>query len=188
MYKKAFYIAALGAVAILLVQGAALFFFGHPAICECGYVKFWAGVVASSETSQQISDWYTFSHIIHGFIFYLVLRMLFPRMPRQYRFLLALGLEAGWEIAENTPWVINQYRQQALARGYTGDSILNSLMDTCAMMLGFVMAWRLPVRVTVLLAIGMELFVGWEIRDNLTLNVLNFIHRFEFIEHWQNGG
>jgi len=99
-----------------------------------------------------------------------------------------MGLEIGWEIAENTPYVINAYREQALAQGYVGDSIINSVMDTFSMMLGFILARRLPVSVTVFLAILFEVFVGAMIRDNLTLNVLGFIHQFDFIHRWQSGG
>ena len=142
----------------------------------------------SSGNSQHLTDWYSFSHIIHGFIFYLALWYFFPRMSLGYRFLLALGIEAGWEILENTPWLIEHYRQQALAQGYVGDSIINSLSDTLAAALGFLLAWRLPVLLIVVLGIAMELFVGFSIRDNLTLNVLGFFHQFEFITTWQKGG
>jgi hypothetical protein len=167
------------------IQIATLTFLGQPFLCSCG-LKFWEGVVLSIGNSQQITDWYTFSHIIHGFIFYLFFWFLFPQMPVRYRLLLALGLEIGWEILENTPWIINQYREQALAQGYMGDSIINSVSDSFAMIIGFVLAWKLPVRVTVALAIFMEVFTGYFIRDNLTLNILNFIYQFEFIENWQN--
>jgi len=103
------------------------------------------------------------------------------------RLLIAMGLEIGWEIAENTPFVINAYREQALAQGYVGDSILNSVFDTLSMMLGFFLAKRLPVPVTVALTVTFEVFVGVMIRDNLTLNVLNFIYQFDFIYQWQAG-
>lgn len=175
-------------VLILAVQALVLYLFGQPAICECGYVKLWEGVVLSSGNSQHLTDWYTFSHIIHGFLFYLALWFWFPKMPIATRLLLALAIEAGWEIVENTPWLIEHYRQQALAQGYVGDSILNSLMDTLAEGLGFLLAWRLPVLLVVALGMGMELFVGLSIRDNLFLNVLGFFHQFDFISTWQKGG
>lgn len=103
------------------------------------------------------------------------------------RFLMCVGLEAGWEILENTPMVIDHYRKQALAQGYTGDSIVNSVSDNVAMMLGFLAAWRLPVWAVVVLGLGMEAFVAYCIRDNLTLNILNLIHGFEAIATWQAG-
>lgn len=172
---------------LLTTQAALLAWLGQPLLCGCGYIKIWEGTVFSVGNSQHLSDWYTFSHIIHGFIFYFVVQFLFPRLPFAPRLLLATGLEVGWEILENTPLVIDLYRQQALAQGYAGDSILNSLSDTLVMVGGFLLAWRLPVALTVALALGMELFVGYMIRDNLVLNIVNFIYPFEFLYYWQNG-
>ncbi len=172
----------------LLLQGAVLFILGQPAICTCGYVKIWEGVVRSLGNSQHLSDWYSFSHIIHGLVFYFLLGLIFPRLPRAHRFLIALGLEASWEILENTPWVINAYRQQALAQGYNGDSVINSLSDTLFMIFGFGLAVAMPVWFTVLLGLGLEIWVGYFIHDNLALNILNFIYKFEFIQRWQSGG
>lgn len=173
---------------LLAVQALVLYLFGQPAICECGYVKLWEGVVLGSGNSQHLTDWYTFSHIIHGLIFYWVLTLVAPRLSLGARLLLALGAEVTWEIVENTPWLIEHYRQQALAQGYVGDSIINSLMDTLAEVLGFLLARRLPVLAIVLLGIGLELFVGFSIRDNLFLNVLGFFYQPEFISVWQKGG
>ncbi len=180
--------AVLIILAILTIQAGTLFFLGQPTICKCGYVKLWEGVVLSPEMSQHLTDWYTFSHIIHGFLFYALFRWLFPKMSVWQRLAMAVGLEVAWEIAENTPWVINAYREQALAQGYTGDSIINSVFDTLSMILGFILAWRLPVWLTITLAVIMEVFVAYYIRDNLTLNILNFIYRFDFIYRWQSGG
>ncbi len=177
----------LGVWVLLAGQATVLHLMGQPLICTCGYVKFWEGVVLSLGNSQHLTDWYTFSHIIHGFIFYWLTGLLFPRLPFRVRLLLAMGVEIGWEIAENTPAVINHYREQALAVGYSGDSVINSVFDTLAMVGGFWLAAKLPVRVTVLLAILMELGVGYFIRDNLTLNVLNLLYQFEFIKRWQGG-
>ena len=178
----------LGAGLLVALQALLLFLLGQPSICECGYIKAWEGVVLSSGNSQHLTDWYTFSHIIHGFLFYLVLWFFFPRMPMAKRFLLALGAEAAWEVFENTPMVIEHYRQQALAQGYIGDSILNSISDTIAMAFGFFLAAKWPVFVITLLAIGMEVFVGFAIRDNLFLNVLGFVYQPDFITTWQTGG
>jgi hypothetical protein len=111
---------------------------------------------------------------------------LFPRIPITQRFLLSLGIETGWEILENTPWLIQMYRKQALALGYSGDSVINSVFDSVPMALGFVLAWRLPVWITIVLAVAMESFVGYFIHDNLALNILNSVHQFDFIREWQN--
>jgi hypothetical protein len=141
----------------------------------------------SAGNSQHVSDWYTFSHLIHGLLFYWLLGLLFPRLPMLARLGIAVGVEVGWEIIENTPWLIDHYRQQALAQGYTGDSILNSLSDTAAMLLGFVLAWRLPVWASITLAVGLEGVSLYFIRDGLTLNILNLLHHFDTIDAWQSG-
>lgn len=180
--------ALLVGILIVALQAFSLWLFGQPPICTCGYVKVWEGVVLSPGNSQHLTDWYTPSHVLHGLLFYLLLWFFFPRMPVTTRFLLALGLEAGWELFENTPWVINKYREQALAQGYTGDSIINSVMDTSAMVAGFIMARRLPLPVIIVLGIALEVFVGFMIRDNLSLNILNFLYQFEFVAKWQSGG
>ena len=137
--------------------------------------------------SQELADWYSFSHIIHGFIFYGLLRLAAPWLPLPARLLIAMGIEIGWEIAENSPLVINAYRQQALAAGYTGDSILNSVSDTTMMAAGFFIASRLPARYVVALAIALEIFTAAMIRDGLTFNVLNFVAPVKAIHDWQAG-
>jgi uncharacterized protein DUF2585 len=172
---------------IMALQALVLHLMGRVWICSCGTVRFWVGDIWSSELSQQIFDWYTPSHIVHGILFYGLLRLVLPRAPVLVRLAIAVGIEVSWEIAENSPWVIEAYRKQALAAGYTGDSILNSLSDTVAMMTGFALARWLPWKVTVALALALEITVGALVRDNLTLNVLNFIHRFPAIEAWQKG-
>ncbi|OGF69835.1 hypothetical protein A3H65_00855 [Candidatus Giovannonibacteria bacterium RIFCSPLOWO2_02_FULL_45_14] len=180
--------AVLLCAGIILIQALALSSFGQPPICECGYVKFWEGVVLSSGNSQHLTDWYTPSHIIHGFLFYLLAWYLFPRSSVGARLLFALAIESGWEVFENTPWLINHYRQQALAQGYIGDSIINSVFDTMSAALGFIMARKLPTFAIVVVAIALELYVGFMIRDNLTLNTANLIYQFDFIKEWQSGG
>lgn len=172
---------------LIAVQAIALFLFGQPPLCTCGYIKAWEGVVLSIGNSQHLTDWYTFSHVIHGFLFYLLVWKLFPTMPVVQRFLIALSIEIGWELLENTPLVINHYREQALAQGYTGDSIINSVSDTLAMVFGFILARRWPLWSIVVLALALEVFAGFMIRDNLTFNILNLIHRFDFIQQWQAG-
>ncbi len=177
----------LGAAALVAVQALVLFLFGQPAICECGYVKLWEGVVLSPGNSQHITDWYTFSHIIHGILFYAILTYFFPKISVWARLLMATGIEVAWEIAENTPMVIQHYREQALAQGYMGDSILNSISDTCSMILGFFIAHRFAVWMVIVLALFLEFWVAYEIRDNLTLNVLNLIYNFDAVDTWQMG-
>lgn len=171
----------------LLVQATVLHLMGQPAICACGTIRLWVGQVLGPENSQQITDWYTFSHVIHGMIFYGLTALVVPRAPIVVRLGLALGIEIAWELAENSPAVIEHYRQQALAQGYVGDSILNSVSDTLAMVAGFVLARLLPARATVAVALAFEIFTAVMIRDNLTLNVIQLIHPVPAIAAWQSG-
>ena len=173
----------LGPVAF---QALALHLMGQPSVSITHPLMLWVGDVHSRENSQQLTDWYTFSHIIHGFIFYFALWLLFPKTPLWKRFILAVAIEAAWEIIENTPMVIRHYRQQALAQGYAGDSILNSLSDTCAMMLGFFFASRIPVWATVATALGLEAFTIYSVHDGLMLNIIGFFWTPEFIAKWQS--
>ena len=178
---------ALSVLGLLSLQSFVLFLYGQPALCKCGVVTLWEGVVASSGNSQQVTDWYSFSHVIHGILFFFLLRWLFPRASYRVWLLLALGIEISWELLENTPMVIQHYREQALAQDYTGDSILNSVSDSLSMLVGFVLAYRLPTWLVVYLVIFLELWVGYMIRDNLTLNVINLIYPFPWIAAWQAG-
>lgn len=179
-------------VAIIVAQAVTLFAMGRLPICECGYVKLWESEVMSSENSQHIADWYTLSHIIHGFAFYalmyLISRKFFKKsggLPIGFWFLVAVLLEVGWEIIENSSWVIEYYRNNTVSLGYVGDSIINSVFDVIWMALGFIIARKFPVLVTIALVIFFELLAAYIIRDNLTLNILMFAHPFEFIKAWQ---
>jgi len=180
--------AATGAAIVLILVTAAsiLLAMGRPPICTCGYVALWHGAIDSGN-SQHLFDWYSPSHVIHGFLFYGAGWLLLRRLPLRFRLLIAVMIEAAWELIENSPMVIDRYRTATMALGYTGDSVLNSLSDISCMMIGFAIARRLPPWATILLGIVMELVTLAVIRDNLTLNVLMLLWPIEAIREWQAG-
>lgn len=175
----------LGLPVLALAMAAVLLAMGRVPICACGTVKLWHGAVNSAENSQHLADWYAPSHVVHGLLFYGLFRWAAPRAPLGARALMAAALEAAWEVAENTPAVINRYREATAALGYTGDSVVNSLADLGFMLLGFLLAARLPWWGTVLFGLGLELLALAVIRDNLTLNVLMLLWPVGVIRDWQ---
>jgi hypothetical protein len=177
----------LVAAALLASLVIVLLLMGRPPWCECGYIKVWHGDVMSSENSQHIADWYTFTHVIHGFGLYGVLWLIGRRWSLELRFLLALLIEVAWEIFENTDFVIERYREDTIARGYYGDSAINSEVDVLAFIVGFALAARLPVWATIVLAVMIEGVLAYAIRDNFTLNIIMLIYPFEAIKQWQLG-
>lgn len=175
-------------IAIIAAVAVTLLALGQPPICECGYVKLWHGDVVSSENSQHIADWYAPSHLIHGLLFYSLMWLLFRRQSVGFRAIGALLIESAWEILENTPLIIDRYREATISLGYRGDSVINSVCDILFMLLGFALARRLPVSASIILALLLEIAVGAIIRDNLTLNVIMLLYPLDSIRAWQAGG
>jgi hypothetical protein len=180
--------AAIAALLIILALAAIELVLGRHPICTCGSIDLWVGARDSPKTSQMLIDWYSFSHIVHGFIFYAALWLIARRWPAEWRFLAALLIEASWEVIENTPFIIDRYRTATAALGYNGDSVVNSVSDVLMMALGFLLARKLPVWASVALLVVLELIPLFAIRDNLTLNVWMLLAPSKAIAAWQAGG
>ena len=173
--------------AVLVLTATTLFVMGRSPICPCGRIALWHGAVQSDQNSQQIADWYSLSHIVHGLLFYAAGWLALRRWPWTARLVLAVAIESAWEILENSPLIIDRYRSVTMAWGYSGDSILNSLSDIGCMMLGFAIARRLPWWASAVLVVLLELVALVAIRDNLTLNLIMLIAPVEAIRQWQMG-
>ena len=182
---KSWGLAALAVAAAAAVIELAM---GRSPLCPCGHFALWHGVVQSNENSQQLTDWYSFSHIIHGFLFFGVTWLVLRRAPVAARLCAAVAIEAAWEVLENSPIIIDRYRAVTMAFGYSGDSVLNSMSDIGCMVIGFFIARALPWWATVAIGVALELFTLWAIRDNLTLNVLMLIAPSAAIRAWQTAG
>jgi len=170
---------------VLALSVAILLAMGRPPICTCGTVELWGRVGPTQ--SQMLADWYSPSHIVHGFLFYALLHWVFRRQPIELRFSVALFIEATWEIFENTPMVIDRYREATIALGYTGDSVLNSASDIAMMAVGFLAARRLPIWASLVVVAALEIVPLIAIRDNLTLNIWMLLAPSDAIRMWQAG-
>ena len=181
------YLVTLAIVAAMMLVGLIELGMGREPMCTCGFIALWHGAV-DSQNSQHISDWYTFTHVEHGIGFYALLVLVGRRMPLPVRLLASVAIEGAWEVAENTPFIIDRYRTATVSLDYYGDSVVNSLADIVAMMAGFWLARRLPVRVTVALVVVTEVLLAIAIRDNLALNILMLIYPLDGVRQWQLGG
>jgi hypothetical protein len=173
--------------AIVIVTAGTLLAMGRVPICTCGTVKLWHGVVFSSENSQHLTDWYSFTHIVHGFAFYGLLWLVGRRWPLGVRLVAATAIEGAWEILENTNMVIERYREVTISLDYYGDSVINSVADIVMMIVGFAIAMRVPAWVSAGMVLCLEFFLLIAIRDNLTLNILMLLAPVDAVREWQSG-
>ena len=179
------------ALVLAVAVATILLAMGRTPVCTCGTVRLWWGVVQSAENSQHLSDWYSYSHVIHGLLFYFFAHLLWRRWhlfggrPTRWALPIAVAFEGFWELLENSPLIINRYRAVTISYGYAGDSVINSLSDIGCMVIGFVLASRLPVRASIALALAFELFTLIMIRDNLALNVLMLVGPLDAVRSWQ---
>ena len=173
-------------LAIIVLAAGVLLAMGRIPFCKCGIVSVWSSDVTSNQQSQQLADPYTFTHVLHGIVFYFLLWLIFgKRLTVGQRLLLAVGIEAAWEVFENTDFVINRYRSHTFSYDYYGDSVLNSVGDILAMMVGFWLSFKLPWWGSLLVFIGIDGILLLIIRDSLVVNIIMLIHSFEGIKNWQ---
>ena len=172
-------------IGVMAATAALMLAMGRPPICTCGLIELWGEV--GPKQSQMLADWYSPSHVIHGFIFYAALRWIWPKASREIRFSVAVLVEALWELVENSPMIIDRYREATIALGYSGDSILNSMSDILMCAIGFLAARRLPLWASVLIVVVLELVPLIVIRDNLTLNIWMLLAPNDAIRAWQAG-
>ncbi|MEK7585154.1 MAG: DUF2585 family protein [Patescibacteria group bacterium] len=175
------------ALVLIVITGAVLFAMGRNSICQCGFVRLWSSDINGPENSQQVVDPYSFTHVLHGLGFYGLLHVVAPQISIPVRLLVAIGLEGGWEILENTNYTIDRYRTETVSLGYYGDSILNSLSDILMMIAGFYLAYKLRPSLTVLLFILIEIGLAFWIRDGLIINIIMLLYPLEALKQWQLG-
>jgi hypothetical protein len=175
-------------IAVFVLTAGIELWMGRSPLGPDGKFGLWDGDIWSSENSQRFADPYSFSHLVHGILFYGFLWLVARKLPVRYRLLIALAVEAGWELLENSPLIINRYRAATIALGYTGDSVFNSLSDVLMMAIGFLFAARARTWISVAVIIAMEVGCALWVRDNLTLNIIMLIHPFDAIKAWQMGG
>src|SRR5215211_9029087 len=173
--------AALVPIAMIVLLRAE----GRMILCACGHFAVWVSDWCSSNTSQQLLDPYSLTHVLHGFLFFWLITLLFKRMPRAWQLWLALLLESAWEVFENTSFVINKYRTETAALGYSGDTVVNSLGDLACAVVGFIVARQLGLRRSLIVFLLVELVLILWIHDSLLLQIVMLVRPVEAIKLWQ---
>jgi len=174
--------------AIVAVAGVLEWLLGRSWWCKCGTFSPWSWDVWSTHNSQHLIDWYSFSHVQHGLVFYGILHLAAPKSALGFRLVVSTAIEAFWEVLENSPIIIDRYRAVTASLDYYGDSILNSVSDIGCCVFGFWIATRLSGRMSIALFVVIEIVMVWWIRDSLLLNVLMLTWPIEAIRQWQMPG
>ncbi|OGE76260.1 MAG: hypothetical protein A3C85_00270 [Candidatus Doudnabacteria bacterium RIFCSPHIGHO2_02_FULL_48_21] len=173
---------------IIVLAAVVLLAMGRIPFCKCGVISVWSSDVTSNQQSQQLTDPYTLTHVLHGIAFYLFIWLFFGRrLTLGQRLILAVALESGWEILENTEFILNRYRAATISYDYWGDSVLNSVGDIFAMMIGFWMSAKLPWWGSLIAFIALDSLLLFFIRDSLIVNVIMLIRPIDAIKEWQTG-
>ncbi len=173
---------------LILIQGVALWLMGHPVICRCGYVKIWENSVWTSNDSQHLADWYSLGHLNHGILFAVLFALVLRRWSVPARLLLNTFTGFVWEVTENSDMIIQRFRAQTISFNYYGDSVINSMSDSVFMVVGFLLAMRLPAWVSLVIFFGIEALTTTLVRDGLIIDTIMLIHPIEAIKAWQIAG
>lgn len=174
---------------IITIAAVMLFAMGRIPFCKCGIISIWSSDVTSNQQSQQLTDPYSFTHVLHGIGFYFLIWLVFRnRLTLGQRLILAVTIESGWEILENTEWVLGRYRAATISYDYWGDSVFNSVGDILAMMVGFWLAAKLPWWGSVAAFVLIDSALLFFIRDSLIVNIIMLIYPVEAIKNWQLHG
>ena len=170
---------------VLLLMIVLLRVQGRLFLCACGQFEIWTSDTCSANNSQQLLDPYSLTHVVHGFLFFYLVMLVFSRLAYRWQFLLMLALEAAWEVFENSSFVIDRYRTATAALGYQGDTIVNSIGDLFCAVIGFVIAQQIGIRRSLILFALLELILILWIRDSFLLQLLMLVRPVDAIKSWQ---
>jgi len=179
------YWALVATLAVMVITGLLLRFEGRLWICACGSIRAWSGQICSADNSQHFLDPYSFTHVLHGFLFFWLIALLARRLSGSWQVVLALGIEGAWEVFENTNFIIDRYRSETAALGYNGDTVVNSFGDLVCCLLGFVVARRLGLKRSLVVFLVIEMVLILWIRDSLLFEILMLIVPVDAIRAWQ---
>ncbi|HKB68031.1 MAG TPA: DUF2585 family protein [Pyrinomonadaceae bacterium] len=154
-------------------------------LCACGSIQLWSGQICSANNSQHFLDPYSFTHVLHGFLFFWLIAWVFSRLRTNWQLALAVAVEACWEVFENTNFIIDRYRSETAALGYNGDTVVNSFGDILCCLVGFIVARRLGLRRSLIVFAILELVLIVWIKDSLLLEILMLVVPIDAVRAWQ---